>query len=239
MVEQILSEMRAMASVERAQKSAKYLQTHIGGYGYPDLCLGLTNPQIRMFAKAYKNLELREIRELFEHDYHEVRLFAVIVMNEQGKKMPSKRQEFYELYREMPRCLNNWDLVDTFGPHTVGPFLYETQDVVEVWRLAESEYLFEQRMAVISQFAWIQAGDDTLLHKLAVYFLNHPHDLMHKAVGWLLREAGKRNSENLYQFLDTYAPHMPRTMLRYAIEKLPESIRKQYLSIKRVVKKES
>lgn len=227
--EQVIDTLRTYAQVERAQKSAKYLQTQEGGYGYPDRFLGVTNPQVRMVVKQYLQLSVYEITQLFCHEYHEVRLFATIIMNEQYKRNKLLGDTFFQIYYQNISQMNNWDLVDTLGPHMIGPYLYSHQRNDMVWELAHSPNLFEQRMAVIAQFAWIRAGETTLLYELAIHFLDHTHDLMHKAVGWLLREAGKFNREELYIFLDRYGKQMPRTMLRYAIEHFEEPIRKQYL----------
>lgn len=229
----IMEELVAVAQPERARKSYQYLQAFPGGYGFPDQFLGLTNPEVRMIAKKHRDCDWETIQQLWQHEMHEVRLLAVIIMNEQGRKKPEKQELFYHWYRNYSEAINNWDLVDTIGPHLVGPYLFASNQIEEVWALANSDSLFEQRMAIISQFAWIKAGEDDLMYELARYFLNHHHDLMHKAVGWLLREAGKNHRDKLYQFLDEVAEQMPRTMLRYAIEHFEEPTRKKYLAIKK------
>ena len=229
----ILQSLQVFAQQERAQKSQLYLKAIPGGYGFPDHFWGVTNPEIRKVAKQYRDCEWGILQQLWSHESHEVRLLAVIIMNEQGRKNPHKREIFYQWYRANSQAINNWDLVDTIGPHLVGPYLYSTNKSTDVWQLATSKNLFEQRMAVISQFAWLKAGEDELLYQLGRHFLSHPHDLMHKAVGWLLREAGKDNQQKLCTFLDEVADQMPRTMLRYAIEHFEEPTRKRYLAIKK------
>lgn len=229
----VFEALQAFAQQERAQKSHQYLQAFPGGYGYPDQFLGVTNPEVRAVAKHYRECQWETIQQLWQHECHEVRLLAVIIMNGQAKRTPAKQAQFYQWYRQHSQWMNNWDLVDTLGPHLVGPYLYQTEKTADVWELAMSQELFEQRMAIISQFAWVKTGDDDLLYELATYFLPHQHDLMHKAVGWLLREAGKQNREKLYRYLDEVADQMPRTMLRYAIEHFEEPVRKKYLAIKK------
>ncbi|MGL4953139.1 MAG: DNA alkylation repair protein [Culicoidibacterales bacterium] len=229
----IIDQFSIEATPARAERSQQYLQAFPGGYGYPDQFCGLTNPQVRQMMKQAKTVELSVVEQLWCSELHEVRLLAAMVINEQYRRDHKKGPQFYQLYVQHAQKMNNWDLVDTLGPHFIGPYLYEQQAIAEVWRLAKSSALFEQRMAIISQFAWIRHGEDALLYELAIFLLDHPHDLMHKAIGWLLREAGKRNEARLYEFLDQYTPLMPRTMLRYAIEKFPEQKRKAYLTIKK------
>ncbi|MGL6229576.1 MAG: DNA alkylation repair protein [Culicoidibacterales bacterium] len=232
--EEFLIYLKQLSDPIRAQKSQQYLQVFPGGYGYPDQFLGLTNPQVRQVSKLGRTSDFQVIEQLWLSEYHEVRLLATIIINEQYRSEPARGEQFYRLYTQQSQSLNNWDLVDTLGPHFIGPYLYEQHGIEEVWRLAKSQQLFEQRMAVISQFAWIRQGEDELLYELAKFFINHPHDLIHKAVGWLLREAGKRDEAKLCRFLDDYTANLPRTMLRYAIEKLPPTKRQAYLAIKKV-----
>ncbi len=227
-------QLQAMGNPERAAGSSRFFKTGPGEYGEGDKFLGLTVPQIRSLVPTTDPLSEPDLLCLLRSEWHEERLLALFILVRRFGKM--KRDEagqkhLVELYLGNTRWINNWDLVDTSAPHILGVWLLH-RDRRILKRLAASSSLWEQRIAVLATQTFIREGDfaDTL--RLCETFLAHRHDLMHKACGWMLREIGKRELSVLRTFLDAHAARMPRTMLRYAIEKLPEEERRHYLSAK-------
>lgn len=211
-----------------------FFKTGPGEYGEGDRFLGLKVPQIRAQLPQTDELHEDDILDLLHSEWHEERLLALLVLVRRfsrAKKDIATQQRIVSLYLANTQWINNWDLVDSSAPHILGAWLLQRERSV-LDTLAVSTSLWEQRIAMLATQAFIRAGDyaDTL--RLSAHFLPHPHDLMHKACGWMLREIGKRDLEMLCAFLDSHAAKMPRTMLRYAIEKLPEKIRKAYLALK-------
>jgi len=173
-----------------------------------------------------------EVLELLRSKWHEERLLALLILArrfEKAKRDEAARARIVKLYLANTQWINNWDLVDTSAPQILGAWLL-TRDRAVLRRLAKSKSLWEQRIAVVTTLAFIRAGGFTDTLRLCEQFLTHEHDLMHKACGWMLREAGKRNVEVLREFLRPHASQMPRTMLRYAIEKLPEPERRRWMA---------
>jgi 3-methyladenine DNA glycosylase AlkD len=229
---QLRLQIRAKACPERAIVSQGFFKTGPGQYGEGDQFLGLTVPQIRAFAVTTDALPEADVLTLLHSEWHEERLLALLVLVrrfEKARKDEKLRAHIVDLYLKNTRWINNWDLVDTSAPQILGTWLL-THDRSVLTRLASSKNLWEQRISVLATQAFIRAGDfnDTL--RLCEHFLSHPHDLMHKACGWMLREAGKREPTVLRAFLDRHSALMPRTMLRYAIEKLSETERRRYLA---------
>lgn len=223
---------RALGSPERAAGAARFFKTGPGEYGEGDQFLGITVPQVRSILPQTDALSEAEILELLHSHWHEERLLALLMLVrrfEKARKNEAGREAIVRLYLANTRWINNWDLVDTSAPQILGGWLLK-RDRSILRTLAGSKSLWEQRIAVLATLTFIRVGDfaDTLA--LCAHFLPHPHDLMHKACGWMLREAGKRDAQVLRGFLDTHAAQMPRTMLRYAIEKLPEPERRMYLA---------
>lgn len=231
LVETIQKELKALANPEDAAHLMRFFKTGPGQYGEGDLFYGIRVPANRKVAKKYfKQLTLDEVDQLIKDPYHEVRFFALVVLVYKFEKAEEKEQkEIYELYLKNVNYINNWDLVDVSAHKIVGPYLFE-KDRSKLRELAKSGHLWSERIAVLSTFYFITKKDFTLNLELAEFFLTHKHDLMHKATGWMLREAGKRDINVLYNFLDKHHKVMPRTMLRYAIEKLDEPKRKHYLA---------
>lgn len=225
-------ELRTQASAERAAVSQRFFKTGPGEYGEGDQFLGLSVPQTRALVPQTDALSEGDVLTLLHSEWHEERLLALYILIRRftkARKDEPAQQHLIELYLANTRWINNWDLVDTSAPLLLGVWLLQ-RDRTILGTLAQSESLWEQRIAVLATLAFIRTGDfaDTL--DLCVHFLSHPHDLMHKACGWMLREAGKRDIQVLHTFLDAHASRMPRTMLRYAIEKLPEPERRSYLA---------
>ncbi|MDO5664816.1 MAG: DNA alkylation repair protein [Bacteroidia bacterium] len=214
---------------EKAEHSKYFFKTGKGQYGEGDKFIGCTVPESRSVAKANKYLSFEELKKLLNDEYHECRFCALIILTEQfNKANKEKRKEIADFYLANAHRVNNWDLVDVSAYNILGEWLLD-KDRSILYRLSESENLWEQRISVVSTLAFIRKNDlaDTL--KLSEKLLSHKHDLMHKACGWMLREAGKRDEKTLTGFLDKYYKIMPRTMLRYSIEKLSPEQKKHYM----------
>ena len=196
-----------------------------------DKCLGVRMKVIFETAKEYTSMPLSEVEKLFDSPWYEVRMGAVSIMDFKArdtKVTAGEREQLYQLYLDNHHRINNWDLVDRGAPHIVGGYLSDKpRDVL--YRLAKSKSVWERRTAIVSTWYFIRQGDIEDTFKLAGKLVNDPHDLIHKATGSWLREAGKRDTKKLIRFLDQYAGNMPRTMLRYAVEKLPKKQKDFYL----------
>lgn len=222
-----------LGSEEKAATSSWFFKTNEGQYGFGDEFIGVTVPEQRKLAKSFKDLPLNEIQKLLNSKKHECRLTALIILvNQFHAANPSQQKILYDFYLSNTKNINNWDLVDA-SCELVGTFLLK-KSRAPLYKLAKSKNLWERRIAMVSTFTFIknQEFDDTI--KLAKILINDEHDLMHKAVGWMLREMGKRDLKTLTKFLNENAQYLPRTALRYAIEKYPENVRKKYLAIKKV-----
>lgn len=228
----VVCELQVLADPKKASFFPRFFKTGKGQYGEGDTFLGVTVPDTRRVAKKYADVASeKDIETLLLNPYHEVRLTALLILVYQYQTSKDSRQkkcivDFYTTHRE---CINNWDLVDTSAYKILGDYLL-THDRKILYRFASTPHLWTQRIAIVSTYAFIRAGqfDDTL--KLADIFLTHPHDLMQKAVGWMLREVGKRDTAVLQTFLHQHASRMPRTMLRYAIERLSPATKKRYMN---------
>ena len=228
-----LADLRAFTKKARISDLARFYKTGPGEYAEGDLFLGGTVPQTRSVAKKYQNLELKEVEKLFNSPFHEARLCAAIILNHQFEKskQPQDRKKLFEFYLKQVKAnhVNNWDLVDVSAPR-MGAYLSEIDDPMPLLlKLSKSKSLWERRVSMILTFALIRAGDLEPTIIIAESLLKDEQDLIHKASGWMLRELGKRDVMMLRRFLSEHAHKMPRTMLRYAIEKLPERERKQWL----------
>ncbi|MES2930214.1 MAG: DNA alkylation repair protein [Patescibacteria group bacterium] len=225
-------DLRSYATPERAEVSTSFFKTRKGEYGGGDIFIGVTMPDLRKVAKIYPDLDLSDIKKLLKSTIHEERLAALIILVDQYKKgRPKQKKMIYSFYLSHTRSVNNWDLVDSSAHQIVGEYLSDKNKKI-LEKLARSKNLWERRIAIVATFAFISRGEDEWTFRISALLMNDPHDLIHKACGWMQREAGKRVSEdNLCGFLDMYAPSMPRTMLRYAIERFSPSQRSAYLKI--------
>lgn len=225
----VRKKLQEQADPEIAKHSGRFFKTGPGEYGEGDRFLGLRVPWQRKIAKTYKNLPLPEVRKLLHSAWHEERLTALLILTYQFPKTDETGQkEIYDFYMANTRQINNWDLVDSSAEHIAGAYLLNRKrDILR--ELAQSGLIWERRIAIMSTFHFIKKGEfgDTL--EIADLLLDDEHDLIHKAAGWMLREAGKRNLPLLENFLKPRYKTMPRTMLRYAIEKFPEEKRQKYL----------
>ncbi len=220
-----------LANPERAIQTARFFKTGKGQYGEGDIFIGLSNPQVRTLVKEYwKKISIDEIQVLVNDEIHEFRFTGLMILVEKFQKTKSEEEtsEIVDFYLSNVSKINNWDLVDCSCYKILGEFLLD-KDRQVLYDLAESKHLWSERIAVVSTMAFIRKGQFLDCFKLSEYFLNHPHDLMHKACGWMLREIGKRDELALEEFLEENLSKMPRTMLRYAIEKMEESKRLSYL----------
>jgi 3-methyladenine DNA glycosylase AlkD len=212
-----------------AAHSKRFLKTGKGEYGEGDRFLGIRVSVLRLKAKEFKNTPLPEILRVLNSSFHEERLLALfILVNKFSKGLPHERREIYELYLKNTRYIKNWDLVDSSAGYIVGAYLAD-KDKQPIYRMAESINLWEHRIAIMSTFLMIKTNDFTATLTVSRLLLNDEEDLIHKAVGWMLREIGKRDLSVEEGFLKAHYKDMPRTMLRYGIEKFHEKDRKRYL----------
>jgi 3-methyladenine DNA glycosylase AlkD len=225
----IHNDLLQLANEQIAEHSQRFFKTGKGEYGEGDIFLGIRVPLLRKLVKKYGGISIAEVRKLLHSKFHEERLLAVLMLVQLFKSADeSVQKQVYDLYLENTEFINNWDIVDISASNIVGAHLYE-KDKAPLYDLVQSKNLWERRISIISTFYFIRQNefDDTL--KLAKILLNDKEDLIHKAVGWMLREVGKREIEFEEEFLQEHYKIMPRTMLRYAIEKFPETSRKMYL----------
>ena len=206
-----------------------FFKTGVGQYGEGDIFLGIRIPALRKMAKEYKALPLKEVLLLLRSPYHEVRLFALILfVNTFAKSDETIQKKIYNLYVANTRYINNWDLVDISAPNIVGAFLME-RSRKPLYQLAKSKSLWERRMATLATFYFIKNNQCADALKIARILLQDKEDLIHKAAGWMLREIGKRDIACAESFLQKHCQVMPRTMLRYAIERFTPSKRRKYM----------
>lgn len=212
-----------------------FFKTGPGEYGEGDKFLGLKVPQTREVSKAFQSLRFTEIELLVQDEYHEVRQLGLFILVLQFKKANNldDRKAIFDFYLKVAKQgrVNNWDLVDATAPY-LGGYLVETENTELLLELAKANDLWLNRMSVIFTFAFLKRGIIEPTLWMAEYHLDHPHDLMHKAVGWMLRELGKTHHKALVSFLEQHSTKMPRTMLRYSIEKFPQEERKAWLTRK-------
>lgn len=226
MLSNLILEINSKANSEKAKIYPRFFKTGKGEYGEGDIFLGLTMPQQRAIAKKYE-LPLSQIQKLLDSKIHEHRMIGGIILVNRVKKSNNPAEEF-NFYIKNAKKFNNWDLVDATCTHIVGSFLLN-KDKKTIYDLAKSKNLWEKRISIVSTFEFIRNNQfgDTL--KISEILLDDKHDLIHKAIGWMLREVGKRNKEILEDFLKSNHKKMPRTTLRYAIEKFSEKERKEWL----------
>lgn len=229
MYKKIVDEIKSFSTPEGAKRRASFFKTGRGEYAERDLFLGVDFPSLRKIAKKYfKTVSYADLQKMLENPYHEIRVgavFILVLMFQHGSE--EERKKIFDFYMENIRYINNWDLVDVSAPYIVGPVAFENESVL--FSLAKSCRLWEERVSVVATLYFIKQNRFDVTLSLGEYFLTHRHDLMHKAVGWMLREVGKKDEKVLCDFLDKHINQMPRTMLRYAIERFPEEKRKSYL----------
>lgn len=230
LVENIKKRLRSYASREKAKVLQGFFKTGPGEYGEGDIFLGVVVPDIRRVSKEFSGTPLYEVARLLASAVHEERLLAVLMLVQTFTKGDDDaKKKVYDLYLNNTRYINNWDLVDLSAPNIVGNYLMD-KSRRPLYKLARSHDLWERRIAILFTFSFIKQNDHRDALKIASMLLNDEHDLIHKAGGWMLREVGKRDLATEERFLKQYYRKMPRTMLRYAIERFPEGKRKKYLN---------
>ncbi len=228
-VRQIKEHLAQLANESIAEHSQRFFKTGPGQYGEGDQFLGIRVPVLRKLVPQYQEMPLEQVLELLKSPYHEERLFALLLLVRQFSRGDASKQKLlHQAYLEHTTYVNNWDLVDSSAEHLVGAYLV-TRDRSLLYRLAKSKSLWERRIAVIATFYFIKRNDYQDILQIAELLLADPEDLIHKAVGWMLRELGKRELKVEEDFLQKHYQHMPRTMLRYAIEKFEKEKRLDYL----------
>lgn len=234
MIEELQKETKALYNPQKAKFLARFFKTGQGQYGEGDIFYGITVPVSRSIAKKYSTMPAYDLSKLLASKIHEERLIALLILVQQYAKADvAQKKIIYTFYLQHTKHINNWDLVDLSAPRIVGNYLYEyenqkAKDILT--KLAQSSYLWEKRIAMLSTFAFIVKGKAEPALSIAEILLHDEHDLMQKAVGWMLREVGKRVSQEIEEeFLQSRYKTMPRTALRYAIERFDENHRKEYL----------
>jgi len=221
------NDLKKFSDLEKAKILQGFFKTGPGQYGEGDVFLGVSVPNIRKVAKgAVERLSLNDVKKLLSSKVHEKRLVALLILIEKYKK---DKDVVYDFYLENAKGVNNWDLVDLSAPNIVGDYLLERKDRKILYRLAKSDNLWEKRIAIVSTFAFIRDGQFSDTLKISKILLKDKHDLIHKAVGWMLREVGKRDEKLLKKFLRDNYSGIPRTTLRYAIERFEEGERLGFL----------
>ena len=231
-VSEIKTALQELSIPGKAEIMQTFFKTGKGEYAEGDLFIGVKVPDQRSVAKEfYSKISLEELGELLSSKIHEHRLTALLILVHQFKKTKDKikQKEIIDFYLNRTQHINNWDLVDTSCYKILGRYCFENQDSKLLEKLSDSKNMWEMRMAIVGTMHHIKKGQFELTKNFALKNLKHPHDLMHKANGWLLREMGKMNEKELLDFLNLYYKEMPRTCLRYAIEKFDEELRQDYL----------
>ena len=229
---QLKKELKKLADLKQAEVLQRFFKTGKGEYGEGDIFLGVKVPEQRKVVSKFEDLSLKDLEELLNSKIHEYRMSALFILIKQYERADKKKRvRIFNFYLKNTKNINNWDLVDISAPKVVGDYLLNKPRSV-LYKLAKSNNLWERRIAIISTFTFIRNNEfrDTL--KIAEILLNDKHDLIHKAVGWMLREVGKRDQKIEEEFLKKHYLKMPRVMLRYAIERFEEKKRRFYLSKK-------
>ena len=229
-INKIIKEINLLKNPQKAKILARFFKTGKGEYGEGDIFLGITVPQQRSIAKNYTYLPLTDLEKLINSPIHEYRLICLLILIEKYKKgSPKEKKNIVAFYLKNTKKINNWDLVDLSAHKILGDYLLDKNKKI-IYQLAESENLWERRISILTTFNFIGRGEFEDSLKIAEILLNDKHDLIHKAVGWMLREIGKRDIEAEEVFLRKFHKSMPRTMLRYAVEKFEDKKRKYYLN---------
>ncbi|MFA5856177.1 MAG: DNA alkylation repair protein [Candidatus Pacearchaeota archaeon] len=227
MINELEKRLKEKENKEKAKVLQGFFKTEKGEYGEGDIFLGIVVPEQRKIAKEFKHLDLKEIKELLDSKIHEKRLISLLILIEKYEIYEDKK-EIFDFYIKNTQKINNWDLVDLSAPQIVGNYLKDKNRKI-LYDLVKSENLWEKRIGIISTLTFIRNYEYIDTINLAEILLNDKHDLIQKAVGWMLREVGKKDEPVLENFLKIHYKVMPRTMLRYAIERFEESKRKKYL----------
>lgn len=229
LIDNLKNELKKTGNIEKSQILQRFFKTEKGQYGEGDIFLGIMVPETRKIAIKYKDLNEEYIKELLKSKIHEERLAALLILVHNFQKGDiRKKEEVYNFYLRNAKYINNWDLVDLTADKILGAWIFDKNKYI-LYKLAKSENLWERRIAIISTFYFIKNNEFKDALKISEILLKDKHDLIQKAVGWMLREIGKRNEQELIKFLDEHYKSMPRTMLRYAIERLDKNKKEFYM----------
>ena len=219
--DKFISELKKLASAKKAESSRRFFKTGKGDYSEKDVFIGVTVPENRALCRKYMQMDLKEIEKLLKSKIHEVRHSALIMLVTRFMKGSVKvKKQVFDLYFKNVKYVNNWDLVDVSARDIVGEYLRVNNKKNKVFSLIRSKSLWEQRIGVVACAAFIRHGELDEIFEVCVQLLNHEHDLIHKACGWMLREAGMKDESRLIEFIKKYSEKMPKVMKRYAMEKL-------------------
>jgi len=226
----VLKRLKELADTNIAAHSQRFFKSGEGEYGEGDRFLGIRVPLIRSEVKKFRNLSINETLKLLKSEFHEVRLFALLMLVAKFNQGPAEtRGAIYNHYLTHLPYINNWDLIDSSAPYIIGAWLADKNKAL-LYELAQSTNLWQHRIAIMATFYFIRDNDFEDALAIAELLVNDRHDLIHKAVGWMLREVGKRDLASEEAFLNKHCQQMPRTMLRYAIERFPEKRRRAYMN---------
>ena len=235
MIEQLKSTLQDLADDDKAKIMMRFFKTGKGEYGEGDIFLGISVPNQRLIAKEfYQQVSLNDIKNLLNSNIHEYRLTALLMLVSKYEKSKDElvRKEIIDFYLAQTSQINNWDLVDTSCYKILGHYCFHQKREELLFELADSDDLWEKRIATVSTMYFIKQKSFSIVPEIVLKNLNHSHDLMHKANGWMLREMGKMDEEKLIEFLDEYTLQMPRTTLRYALEKIDPILKDYYMKLK-------
>lgn len=225
-------ELQTKKDDQRAKISASFFKTGKGQYGEGDIFIGITVPALRTIAKQYNALSLKELEYFLQNPIHEYRFIALIILtNRFAKATEKEKKEIFDFYIQQRKYINNWDLIDTTTPHIVGAYLFDKEKTI-LYEFAQSPFLWERRIAILATFYFLKRKHYKETVAIAEILLKDKEDLIHKATGWMLRELGKMDQKTEEMFLKKHSQKMPRTMLRYALERFPEEKRKLYMGAK-------
>lgn len=226
----IIREFNSHSNKNQAKNLTRFFKCELGDYGYGDKFLGIKVPQTRSLVNKYKNnILIKDLVVLIKSPIHEIRLFALLSLIEISKRSEEDLSRTVKFYFEYISYVNNWDLVDLSAPHILGKY-YLNSSHIKLIQMSKSKNLWIKRISILATFAFIRTNQFKTTIRISEILIHDDHDLIHKAVGWMLREMGKRDTNTLRIFLDKYAHKMPRTMLRYSIEKFPLNIRLKYMN---------
>ena len=229
MINNLRKDIKKISNKKKADLLARYFKTGEGEYGFGDVFIGITVPQSRTLATKYKDMDFLELTDLLKSKIHEERLIALLILVYKFQNMPMEQRRIYEFYIKNTKFINNWDLVDSSSDKIVGGYLIDKPKDI-LLKLARSKNIWERRIAMIATYHFIKNNDFREALRIAEILLSDEEDLIQKAVGWMLKEVGKKDKEVEIKFLNKFYKKMGRTTLRYALEKFPKTISQKYLS---------
>lgn len=227
------SEINEAGSADKAKILSRFFKTGKGEYGEGDIFVGVTVPVNREIAKKYSEADFSTIKSMLNSPIHEHRLSGLLALVQKYKKQKNNHTDIVKFYLSQTKNINNWDLVDLSAPYILGEYLNTNYDQSIIDQLSNSQSMWERRIAIVSTLTMIRKNNIDLSLKLSEKYLTDTQPLIHKATGWILREVGKKDEKSLIDFLDKHTPTMPRTALRYAIERLDKDTRTHYINIPR------